>query len=184
MGVSLTNHKLPNIYNHVYPSYLSWCFSLDLSNDWFITQTHHTVNGRRNKFSPYTLQPPPQQESQPASQLSPIVAKKHGTITMNNLSLPAFKFLLVYILPLCTAKRTLKTLWSVFALESLEEPEEQHMTSFCPPKIVKRECRLRRCCCFSGLTKRCQCMKSIEIRYPHSDSSSSIVSSPNATASI
>ena len=38
--------------------------------------------------------------------------------------------ILVASLPLCTAKWTLKTLWSVFALDSLEEPEEQNMTSF------------------------------------------------------
>ena len=48
----------------------------------------------RNIFSPYTLQPPRQQEFQPASQLSPVVAEKHGTITMNHLSLPGTKFLL------------------------------------------------------------------------------------------
>ena len=145
-----------HLQKHVHPSYLSWCFSLDLSNDWFITQTHHTVEGKRNIFSPYTLQPPRQQEFQPASQLSPVVAEKHGTITMNNLSLPGTKFLVslrpspMYgqmnpqntLICLCTriTRRTRRTTHDKF--------------HYCPPKIVKRECRLRRCCCFSGLTKR------------------------------
>ena len=34
------------------------------------------------------------------------------------------------ILPLCTAKWSLKALWFVFAPKSLEEPEERNMTSF------------------------------------------------------
>ena len=130
MGVSLTNHKLPNIYNHVYPSYLSWCFSLDLSNHWLSHK--HTIQWTEGEtyFHPTHFSHLRSRSFSRRISFHLSSQKKHGTITMNNLSLPATKFLLVYILTLCTAKWTLKTLWSVFALESLEEPEEQHMTSF------------------------------------------------------
>ena len=61
-------------------------------------------------------------------------------------------FYLVYVLPLCTANWTLKTLWSRITRRTRRTTHDKF--HYCPPKIVKRECRLRRCCCFSGLTKR------------------------------
>ena len=71
----------------------------------------------RNIFWPYTLQPPRRQEFQPASQLSPIVTNTVPWIICES------------FVPF-TAKYTLKALWFVFALKSLEEPEQQNMTTF------------------------------------------------------
>ena len=71
----------------------------------------------QNIFWPYTLQPPRRQEFQPASQLSPIVTNTVPWIICESFVTS-------------TAKYTLKARWFVFALESLEEPKEQNMTTF------------------------------------------------------
>ena len=71
----------------------------------------------RNIFWPYTLQPPRRQEFQPASQLSPIVTNTVPWIICESFVTS-------------TANYTLKARWFVFALESLEELDEQNMTTF------------------------------------------------------
>ena len=82
----------------------------------------------RNIFWPYTLQPPRRQEFQPVSQLSPIVTNTVPWIICESFHFQPTNF--TCIPSICTAKYTLKARWFVFALESLEEPEEQNMTTF------------------------------------------------------
>ena len=77
---------------------------------------------------------------------------KHGTV--NNLWIIChFQPTNFTCIPsICTAKYTLKARWFVFALESLEEPEEQNMTTFtvvvlsCLKKFPAAPCT----CCFAN----------------------------------